>query len=487
MLSQINLDEQIKHCKKLHEDFHLKISERNKALSEKKELIETWNVECEINKDKILNFKFGILSKIDCVSKQIEEIKSQISLESINIKEFKEELIDINLYEEDFTVSSIQAWLNKTKLIYESEFDKVEKKLKEINSEKFLLEKEIKSLKDSIEDIETKYSAFICKNKSLILKLKEININEEFNINEWKDFKEYYDLLEEKLNNYNMRIRIFNKYISQYESITKNTNTINEKENLTYIKNKYDDYKLQMFDADNVNFKSILSKYDKVNIILDKIKYKSEILDYIDNELCDTEYNVKYAKLTRNIHIIKQNLNKYIEFEQKIKNTLSMAKKYIEGNIEKVLGSQSMNKIYSIIEPNKEFKKLKIEVEFNDNDIPGLYIKGNDEENHNDILPEYFFSSAQLNTVALSMFLGGALSLDLKVKTIFIDDPVGHFDDINVLAFIDLLRNIVTNGEWQVIISTHDESFYNILQNKISSDYYNSKFIEFSSSGKLKK
>ncbi|NGT27520.1 hypothetical protein G6Z19_12505, partial [Clostridium perfringens] len=76
-------------------------------------------------------------------------------------------------------------------------------------------------------------------------------------------------------------------------------------------------------------------------------------------------------------------------------------------------------------------------------------------------------------------------SMDLKVKTIFIDDPVGHFDDINVLAFVDLLRNIIVDGKWQIVISTHDESFFNLLKNKISDDYYNSKFITFSSIGKL--
>jgi len=149
-----------------------------------------------------------------------------------------------------------------------------------------------------------------------------------------------------------------------------------------------------------------------------------------------------------------------------------------------------MNQIYSIIEPNKEFKKLKIEVAFTNNgnkddeDVPELHLEsdGDDDET---ILPEYFFSTAQLNTVALSIFLGQALSMDLEVKTIFIDDPVGHFDDINVLAFVDLLRNIIKDGKWQIVISTHDESFYNLLKNKISDEYYNSKFITFSSIGKL--
>ncbi|MGU8912191.1 hypothetical protein ACV3VH_09640, partial [Clostridium perfringens] len=190
------------------------------------------------------------------------------------------------------------------------------------------------------------------------------------------------------------------------------------------------------------------------------------------------------------IKMKKIKLKKYELSKNKIDKIFINLKKYIEENIENVLGSKSMNQIYSIIEPNKEFSRLKIEVGFSnkgknqEEDIPELYLKTYGENNQT-ILPEYFFSTAQLNTVALSIFLGQALSMDLKVKTIFIDDPVGHFDDINVLAFVDLLRNIIVDGKWQIVISTHDESFFNLLKNKISDDYYNSKFITFSSIGKL--
>ena len=89
-------------------------------------------------------------------------------------------------------------------------------------------------------------------------------------------------------------------------------------------------------------------------------------------------------------------------------------------------------------------------------------------------MPELFFSSAQLNTVALSMFLGGALSTaNPNVQSIFIDDPVGHFDDLNVLSFIDVLRTIITETGWQIVISTHEESFYELMKVKLSPRYYN--------------
>lgn len=71
---------------------------------------------------------------------------------------------------------------------------------------------------------------------------------------------------------------------------------------------------------------------------------------------------------------------------------------------------------------------------------PELYIKtlADKREPYH---PELFFSTAQLNTVALSSFLSRALSLtEIPIGTIVIDDPVGHFDDMNILGFADLME-----------------------------------------------
>lgn len=126
---------------------------------------------------------------------------------------------------------------------------------------------------------------------------------------------------------------------------------------------------------------------------------------------------------------------------------------------------------------------MQYQIEFSDDGKPELYVKVlNDEEDG--VVPELFFSSAQLNTVALSVFLGGALSShNPEVKTIFIDDPIGHFDDLNVLSFIDVIRTIISETDWQIIISTHEENFYEIMKVKLNPKYYNSKFLVFKDEG----
>lgn len=65
----------------------------------------------------------------------------------------------------------------------------------------------------------------------------------------------------------------------------------------------------------------------------------------------------------------------------------------------------------------------------------------------------------------------------MDIRTIFIDDPIGHFDDMNVLGFADLIRSILESGDCQIIMSTHDEKIFEILERKLSDEYYSSCFI----------
>ncbi|RYE36156.1 MAG: hypothetical protein EOP48_29820, partial [Sphingobacteriales bacterium] len=64
--------------------------------------------------------------------------------------------------------------------------------------------------------------------------------------------------------------------------------------------------------------------------------------------------------------------------------------------------------------------------------------------------------------------------------------PIQSMDSVNVLSTIDLLRSIVLNNDKQIILSTHDQNFHNLLKKKIPSKIFNSKFLELESFGKVK-
>lgn len=84
--------------------------------------------------------------------------------------------------------------------------------------------------------------------------------------------------------------------------------------------------------------------------------------------------------------------------------------------------------------------------------------------------PEIYFSTAQLNTVAiLVLFLVERFNSfsKLPIQSIFIDDPIGSYDDMNALGFADLIRSLLENSKCQIIMSTHDETIFKILQRKL--------------------
>lgn len=74
---------------------------------------------------------------------------------------------------------------------------------------------------------------------------------------------------------------------------------------------------------------------------------------------------------------------------------------------------------------------------------------------------------------------------DPVLNTIFMDDPVHHMDSINILSFIDLLRTFSLELDRQIIITTHNENLFKLIEQKVDSQYCNSKFIQLDSHGKI--
>jgi len=148
-----------------------------------------------------------------------------------------------------------------------------------------------------------------------------------------------------------------------------------------------------------------------------------------------------------------------------------------------------INAIYRKIDPHPDFKKVLFDCDFPETDRPRLNVLVADEKGET-IPPNLYFSAAQINILSLSIFL--ARSLHVKqpdgndVQCIFIDDPIHSMDSINVLSTIDLLRSISKNFDRQIILSTHDRNFFDLLRKKVPEHQYASKFIELETFGKVR-
>lgn len=152
-----------------------------------------------------------------------------------------------------------------------------------------------------------------------------------------------------------------------------------------------------------------------------------------------------------------------------------------------------INAIYRKIDPHPSFKEIKFSFGFGVKDKPCLNVFVSESSGEGEcervISPLLYFSSAQLNILSLSIFLARALHAKDKggnpLDVILIDDPIHSMDSINILSTIDLLRGLAVNHDKQIIISTHDENFYELLKRKLPTEYCPSKFLRLKTFGEV--
>ncbi len=83
----------------------------------------------------------------------------------------------------------------------------------------------------------------------------------------------------------------------------------------------------------------------------------------------------------------------------------------------------------------------------------------------------------------LSLFLSGRLTQTWSgFAPILLDDPVVHFDDLNVFGFVELIRGLVlaSPGERQFIISTCEERLFELMKSKLGKIEGGAIFYKFS-------
>ncbi|MDN3548760.1 hypothetical protein [Mucilaginibacter aquaedulcis] len=190
----------------------------------------------------------------------------------------------------------------------------------------------------------------------------------------------------------------------------------------------------------------------------------------------------KIEKVNERLSFLTEKLNERLYSE---KNRLAAI---IDEQIQSFFYEDLINQLYQKIDPHPNYKRIKFKCDFNDNKPKlNVFVTGSEDEH---IIPNLYFSTAQTNILSLSIFLAKALNArdddGEQIDCIFIDDPIQSLDSINILSTIDLIRSLVVNFGKQIILSTHDENFHSLLQKKIPSGVFNSKFLELETFGKVK-
>lgn len=237
------------------------------------------------------------------------------------------------------------------------------------------------------------------------------------------------------------------------------------------------------FEVVSIELHGAVQGVEKASFELDK---KIQSLDLLGELLKTFKPYFESLKLRDRLKEVEHDLTQHAMVEERLTAEREIVMSKLKERVEAFFFTDLINAIYSKIDPHPSFKTVQFVADFNVTDKPGLNIVLQDERG-DVISPMLYFSSAQLNILSLSVFLANALHAKDKngapLDVILIDDPIQSMDSINVLATIDLLRNVSARFDKQIIISTHDENFFGLLKRKIPTDVFGSKFLQLESFG----
>lgn len=464
-----------------------------------------------INQQSILKYK----NKIDEIIKvnwnnQIEEINFKINEIAIIVKEINNEKLSVkalstNNLEYNNLLVKIKGFIIRENLEHcpickNDTFDKViiDNEILKNSKNAQILHIIDNTISQGNKNIYNVQSSINEKEKELKVKKDELSqiIKQTtdclYDIREfiYKDYNNLSLYISQQIDSISLQINNHNEHITKMRNELKDYKCFNEEirkdcdvskiEKERAIQKSYEMY----FNLKEYYIKKLKDKYGVVNTLDDEIKSMSNVIE--DNEdlksliqKLNQCYKIEkaFVNLSRykmqdddkrkyNIYIQLKNkitqLNSlYDRLNKKVTNYDSIGRnmKKIETKLIKVLVEDNPLAvwIYKQINPHPIFKNFKFKIDGADTNI--VY-GGNDN-----IFLDHIFSSAQLNVLALSIFLGFSLMPgSSNLNQIFLDDPIQNMDDYNVLSVIDIFRALsYKNINRKIIISTHDDNFKNLL------------------------
>ncbi|BBH24052.1 hypothetical protein Back11_53970 [Paenibacillus baekrokdamisoli] len=156
--------------------------------------------------------------------------------------------------------------------------------------------------------------------------------------------------------------------------------------------------------------------------------------------------------------------------QESVKDLINNVKPAVDQLNEKMISElfDTIQKIFSRINSHPVYNHINFNKEYRHKSYKLLILVINGYlENQTQANATYIFSSAQINSIALSFFMAmGVHQQWSSLQLMGMDDPIQSMDEINVLSLIDLIRLFMEKYDKQFIISTHDYSFYQMMLKK---------------------
>ncbi|MCU4158414.1 hypothetical protein J1N10_20750, partial [Carboxylicivirga sp. A043] len=437
-----------------------KLSENNEAIKNIEAEIKTY--QDELNKlNTILNGSTFESYKQD-VSESIKGFEKSVSTNNDSLNKIQEDLnnkhSDIKGFENNLEVLKNTLTELKSDKAYNSIVDYFKKEFIDTKPNLELLKQKQTEVSENIQQLSSSIQDISNKVKDLEKDLT--NTNEE--------------LINKELSELNQEIQILQRNITGFERF------LNTEVGLTIEEDNKEKLKAEL----EKNKRTFIDKIEKAEQKTLKFKLLKELKQNVEPFLKYQKAKKEEAEIIKQKKFLEENVKPLLEQERlKVSD-------YLDNQISSFFYEDLINDLYKRIDPHPDYKRLKFICDFKD-DKPKLNVcLYKDDSDEDPIIPNLYFSTAQLNILSLSIFLAKALNAKddegNPIESIFIDDPIQSMDSINILSTIDLFRGIVVNQKKQIILSTHDENFHNLLKKKMPSGLFKSKFMELETFGKVK-
>ncbi|MDR2269663.1 MAG: hypothetical protein LBF27_02050 [Sphingobacterium sp.] len=262
----------------------------------------------------------------------------------------------------------------------------------------------------------------------------------------------------------NEKISILNETIDKIEIKLENsyksnfTNDFELSQLLFILENAMDIYKTVGIYLDIENQKNVHDYLKDVAIIRSNFDlFKESFMNYRISNDSILELRETISDKLKELGVLKLKELKIIKTYNNIKNTL------VKFNRKQFLGEYiSQNKreivqIYNLIHSPNEFNNIEI-------DNNKLYLSNSygKRRNLNEI------STGQRTALALAIFLCLNKKLYKGPNILLLDDPIAYVDDLNVLSFLDYLRELVLKSGKQIIFVTANSDLAFLFKMKFS-------------------
>ncbi|MBW7476682.1 AAA family ATPase [Paenibacillus oenotherae] len=199
------------------------------------------------------------------------------------------------------------------------------------------------------------------------------------------------------------------------------------------------------------------AKLEEIQKIVPVLDLVESLLSYLPGEH-EQKLIEDYVAVTGSMENNQELLRKLTKYKNDTNSINRIALDTLQRVItEQLENNKLVNWIYKLVYPHPHYKEIRM-----NGDRSGINVK----DVTGDVILDHLFSSAQLNILALSIFLGLGLTQNFSSwDQLFLDDPIQSMDDIKILSFIDVLRAISDSNfrKRSLIISTHDDNFAKLL------------------------